>query len=272
MINEQFKPTIGDAFSDGMNLFKKAGGPMIGYWFLFLILMYVPMIFVVIVGSLIFKAGVTTIVIFGFLMVVLYTYYIVSLWSGFTLYMNGVYRKGYESFGTFFKGFSYGFNVMGSYLLRYIITLPITAISFYLMREYYAELFKVISENPSNFQSLNAIKPNLTAQLISTVFGVFFWFIFMFSMDLILVAKTSIIDSIKYSAQAVWKHFGVLFLLILILVLMNFAGAICLVLGLIFTVPLSMCILHVVYQKTFANEESELSKEIDAFGNSQEVF
>jgi len=104
--------------------------------------------------------------------------------------------------------------------------------------------------------------------IIILLIGMISWTLFQFTTELIMLAGKNIIEAIKLSATTVWKHMGFFIGLTVLIILINIAGYILLTLGLIFTVPLTLCIGHVLYQKLFVKDD--LSLEIDEFGSKEE--
>jgi hypothetical protein len=61
----------------------------------------------------------------------------------------------------------------------------------------------------------------------------------------------SALDAIRVSARTVIKQYFTFIILMFTLLLLNVGGAICLLVGMLFTIPLSYCILYAAYESIF---------------------
>ncbi|MEY2829940.1 MAG: hypothetical protein RIQ33_1798 [Bacteroidota bacterium] len=68
---------------------------------------------------------------------------------------------------------------------------------------------------------------------------------------LIHIYGLSAIDAIRVSARTVIKQYFTFIILMFTLLLLNVGGAICLLVGMLFTIPLSYCILYAAYESIF---------------------
>jgi uncharacterized membrane protein len=66
----------------------------------------------------------------------------------------------------------------------------------------------------------------------------------------------SALDAIRVSARTVIKQYFTFIILMFTLLLLNVGGAICLLVGLLFTIPLSYCILYAAYESIFEHPAS----------------
>jgi hypothetical protein len=73
---------------------------------------------------------------------------------------------------------------------------------------------------------------------------------------LIHIYGLSAVDAIQVSAKTVFKQYFSFIILMITLLLLNVGGAICLLVGLLFTIPLSYCILYAAYESIFEHPAS----------------
>jgi uncharacterized membrane protein len=100
-----------------------------------------------------------------------------------------------------------------------------------------------------------------------------FFVLFIFSTELVVVAKKGIWESITLSFKAVFSNFWFYLGLGMILYIMNIGGTLFFMIGLVFTVPYTLCITHTLFQKTFmSSQKTEMETQIESFGNQQEDF
>ena len=268
MDNTNYKPSISSAFSGGMQLFKKAAGAMIGYWFIFLMISFALSMALIpfrMNNIETFSSNNTfgeESIIFLIINLIL-NFVLYGLWLGYHLYMNGIYKNNNEEFGTFFKGFKYVPKVILGYVITTLITFVLLAIPMVII--YLAK--DDISNSPKEIFSNPLI---ILAFILGFIIYVLPALLFGFATELIMLAQLPVIDAIKTSFKTVWRHLGFFLLLAFLLLLINFVGHLFLFIGLIFTVPFSMCIIHVLYQKLFVTDE--LGESIEEFGDSQEEF
>lgn len=240
---------------------------MIGYWFLIL-LMLLPLFiigvmlqFIPVVGPFIFMVG--------------FYLAVFSLWAGYYLYMNNSYHNKIDDFSLFFKGFPFGYKLLASYFLRFLILLPLNAIPYYFIYTEAAS-YGLPSDIQNQAEMLNFYKSLLqnSSFLISysvlIVGNLLAAILFQFSSELIVNSNIKVVDSLIQSVKAVWSHVGFFIGLFFLLVLMNMGGYLFCGLGLIFTIPYSLCISHVLFQKLFVQKMDSLQAGIENFGGAKE--
>lgn len=267
MINKEFNTSIADALSDGMELLKKAGGSMIGYWFLLLPIFFASSFIsdligqVPYIGSFIGQIGVN--------------YVILSLLAGFTIFMNKAYHDSSNDFSNFFQGFPFGIKLLLNSLLKGVFAIPflVIPIALFVSQLDFSNLPTDLNDPikiSAYIQSLMLNKTLVVPFIVLLVFMLIYQMLVQFSDALIIVKGTKVWDAFKASISGVWVNLVFFLSLFFVLLVMNLVGGMLFIVGLIFTVPYSMCILHVVFQKLFVSGQNKLFDEISNFGNSEE--
>lgn len=210
-----------------------------------------------------------------------------GLWSGYYVYMNEAYNRGDADFGLFFKGFRFSGKLIWQLLLRSFILLPLLAIPYYFL---FSEMMNqdVMNNNAQAFQDMAQDNVGNPFGMISDFYGEIFtptmvWsyvsilliqlvssLAFMFSISTMIVMKVSAWRSLWISAGFVMNNFGKVFVVALLLFLMNIGGMLLLYLGLIFTIPFTMCVIHAMFQEGINDKQDYLDEQMEAFGQSEE--
>lgn len=81
---------------------------------------------------------------------------------------------------------------------------------------------------------------------------------FSFSQYILVFGKKGALESITTSFKIIWKNFISFFLFFIVLFLINIAGAICLLVGLLYTVPLSMCAMYAAYDSIVGTNANDI--------------
>jgi hypothetical protein len=286
MINKNFTPSIGKAFSDGINLFSKAGGPMIGFWFLSLLMFFAGIFFFAMIAAgtiaglaagltggmdSFAKMGAGFIALMVIVVLLYLAFYVIFyvFWAGYSVYMGEVYINGRADFSKFFGGFKFFSKLLGFFGLILLFHTLMSGINLLSFSKVGFEDLISLSKNDPFFMYKNA---SGVFQLIITLVSLGVFVMCQFVIENIVINKMRVFDAITWSVKAVTSHIGFFIGLSLILLLMNIAGALIFTLGLIFTVPFTLCISHVLFQKLLRQENNLMELEIDAFGGAKESF
>ncbi len=285
MTHSEFKPSMSFAFSEGMKLAKKVRGPLIGFGFLCIFLITLPLTLLFSLISLpfvsvlsliiehkpIISLGLYVIIPLVILFYTFYVYYVLSLSSGVTRYLHDAYTKEEASFGTFFSGFSVGHKVLWSHIIRTFILLPLTILPLIFSWDYYLEAYEFM-KNPSDLvlaYNLKESQPNVWIQMLVFIISIVPQILFFYVSELVIVSKLDAWKAIVSCFKVMKKHILFFVFLFFILAIINTLGAFALLFGLLYTIPLTVSILFVLFYQIFLNESSALSLEIDAFGSSK---
>lgn len=223
--------TIGEAFSLGFNIFKQYLGAFVAYTFL-------QGLISLIVGIIPF---------FGFLINLAIS---PALHAGFYIVAHRIHKNEWYDFPSFFDGFKAKFtdlllNGLIMVGLALIIALPLVFIIF-------------LSFGAAIFTSTDSLFSS--GFLIASVMAIFV-FAFLSSLlalntPLLLFKDTGPWNSMATSAKIVLKNYFMILGLLFVLLLLNIAGAMVLFIGLLFTIPLSVCIVYATYVLIFKEQRA----------------
>lgn len=160
------------------------------------------------------------------------------------------FRKQNPEFENYFDGFKYKIrDLILNYLiligLLILVCLPVVALLF---------VFGGLSVSALDF---NNIASWFSGSLVLSIIMIFL--VLMLLVGSLLVFNTPLLlfenlgpwGAIESSAKIVLKNLGLILVLILSLVLLNILGAVVLLVGLLFTIPLSACIVYAAYTLIF---------------------
>jgi len=105
--------------------------------------------------------------------------------------------------------------------------------------------------------SLPALIVGAVLPAVSGVVSVILGFLFMFTLVLIAFNKYGFQTAISASVQLVTKNIGLLILSFIVLLVINFLGALLIGLGLLFTIPFSYCYAYLVFNKLCLNNSED---------------
>lgn len=214
-----------DYISQGFHWFGKNPGPYIGYLLLsFIILMIAG---IIPLGGTLISGPIT---------------------AGYILYAHQQ-RKGNAMFDNFFHGFNHFLPLLGYTILSSII---IVAPIFVTMIPF----FGMLSMNGSSEAGI----PSIFFILVPLIFIVVLLLSIglVFAMPMIVIGGFGVIDAISGSFKLAFKNFGSIFGLAFLLFLINILGALCLIVGLLVTIPASAIAMYSAFHDVFEidNEDS----------------
>jgi len=172
-----------------------------------------------------------------------------SLIMGFAIFARRIYLNRPRSFSNFFDGFKLLgplvlLRLLNSILIA-LIVIPyvlITLGSFFLTLIRQAISGDVSDIDPSYIIS-NIVK------LIPLIFIlIIIQVLLAFSSYIVTFGRKGAVDAMTLSIKLIGKKFLSFILFFIVLWLINVAGAICLLVGLLYTVPLSLCALYAAYE------------------------
>lgn len=225
--------SIGDAFSLGFDIFKQNAWSFAGYTLLQFIILLVIFI----------------IPFLGFLINIIMM--IPTLQAGPYFVAHKIQNKEWYEFGNFFDGFK---GKLGNLVLNQLIFIGLTILlSIPLGGIVFASLGVGFFSDPSFFLSN-------TFYLIScflTLLFVFIFSLFAFNVPLILFKDSGPWDSIVNSAKITLKNYFPILGLLIILYILNVIGSLLFLIGLLFTIPLSICIIYASFHLIFSNHRRQ---------------
>ncbi len=237
------KSSPGKLVKSGMNLFQDGAWPLIGFLILTAIISLVLSV-IPFIGSLV-------------------SYFYVSplLAAGPFYYAHQLHMSNNSDFNLFFKGFSNSKDLLLYNLIK-IIGLIIIIMPVFLIVFPFETFFELSSGNVTNtyemqsgFDQISPIRMLLFFFYTIAISCLFMFLLFV--VPLIAVGNRGFVDAIKESFYQVRSNFGSYFVLLLLLSLINIAGALLCGVGLIATIPITQCTMYAAYIDAFPEEKQE---------------
>lgn len=186
-----------------------------------------------------------------------------SMTAGPWIYAFKSCQRKERVFGDFFLGFNYWVALLVTTLLisffSLVLMLPFLVVGAVQMLRIFAPLIRELDAETVAPEDLNALvfSDNHLWQLLPwilflsltiVVVGMGIRLIYIFAFPLILDRKLEFWPAMEVSRRLVSKRWGALLTLLVVLDLINLGGALLLLLGLIFTLPLTNCVLAAAYE------------------------
>ena len=169
---------------------------------------------------------------------------------------------------------------MGLFIVYTIVTIVITAaaslipfgsllVTGPLMAGFYIVANKISKGEPYEFgtffKGFDFFVPLLLFTLISTIFialglvafivpGIYLAVAYTFAPLFIVFAKMEFWDSMEFSRKLVTKRWWNIFGFVLLLFLINMAGVLAFLVGLLFTIPLTYCAIYAAFEDIVGTE------------------
>ncbi len=186
-----------------------------------------------------------------------------ALYAGFFIMAFQISKNKNTDFGKFFGGFKFIGQLALLNLLLIIIYAAIT-IPYVLIA--LGTQIKEIMDLVANYRNGDE-DPILILQFvlgfIAKLIPLFFIMLivqigFSFSQYILVFGKKGAIEAITTSFKIIWKNFISFFLFFIVIFLINIAGAICLLVGLLYTIPLSMCAMYAAYDSIVGTNATDI--------------
>ncbi|MEN9523166.1 MAG: hypothetical protein RL065_1543 [Bacteroidota bacterium] len=238
VLENGYSLSIGDVWSRGSDIWKKN----IGGFLLYLILGYA---IIMLAGLIPFAGSMAT----SFILSPAFS-------AGFFIVAYAISINGSATANDYTKGFKkMGDNalyVLFSAILLILIFIPviislISSLAFLLKADYKS------AEGVRELMSILA--PVMGIAAICFAVAMLAYVLLILAYPLIHIYGLSAIDAIRVSARIVIKQYFTFVILMLTILLLNIGGVLCLLIGLLFTVPLSYCILYAAYELIFEGKK-----------------
>lgn len=249
IIEKGFEINIGQSFSEGWQLCKKTMLHLIG----FSLLLIGGSMAIFMLSGFVLQSIPALMIIVG----LVYIFVFAGLFMGYYTFLVKV-GKGNISFGNFFIGFEFIGQLIIYYILMLALQLPVI-------------FFVSFVTDTSMFSSGRGMGGDqLLSQLLTQGYSSFLSLLFIFVFFLIADKDISCTKAISASTKIVMNKFLHFILLAFVLLAINVVGALLLVIGLFITIPLTFCIIYVVYQSIFGLAiNSVLNERISSFGETE---
>lgn len=242
--------------SEGFNYFKAQAGYFIGF-FVVSILMVMIAGFIPVVGSI-----ASQILSITFLV-------------GYFIVARNIKHGKNVSFDDFFKGFLSIGQISIIQLILFGFTLliiaPLLIYGFTMLFSVIIEVFKHNSFNDkmsfAEFLDLISIDGLIPLFIITLIFLMFMQTIYSFAAVNAHFFKSSAWESMEASRKVIQTKFFHFFGLIIVIMLINLLGVLCLVVGILVTVPLSYTIMYAAFDDIMQPDDPQEMIEDESFEN-----
>ncbi|MFM2224048.1 MAG: hypothetical protein RJA07_250 [Bacteroidota bacterium] len=238
ILQNGYSLSIGDAWNRGSEIWKKN----IGGYVLYFIIGYAV---IIALGLIPFVSIVTSFILAP------------ALAAGFFISANSISTSGSVTTNDYTKGFKkMGDNalfILLSWIIMVVIFIPV----FIALFSQIFMLIKIDYKSPDGIREMiSLLAPVLGVFAICLLAAMLVYQLFALVYPLIHLYGLPVIEAMKVSAKVVLKQYLTFILLSITLFLLNMGGLLCLGLGVLFTLPLSYCILYAAYEIIFENKSS----------------
>ncbi|MDX2286982.1 MAG: BPSS1780 family membrane protein [Bacteroidia bacterium] len=250
---------LGDYLSRGWELFRSQMGSFIGYTLLMGVIYFVSALVLAFIPGI---GGIAA----GILLM--------TMLAGFYIGCETLAKTGTVSMNDFFRGF----EVISQVALYYLILIGIVLVVFGVLG---GGLFLIKGQEViESFQDLQTQQDNPLAALefiqslgwfiaFFVLAGIALQLFYYFALPLIALGRLSAWPAMETSRKVATPQLLQLFLFVIVLGLINLAGALLLLVGLIFTIPLTLCSIYAAYEGIFGIEGSGPESQIDEIGRAE---
>jgi uncharacterized membrane protein len=234
VLQNGYSISIGDVWNRGSEIWKKN----IGGFLLYLIIGYIAIMIVGIIPIL--GTFVTSLILSP------------AFAGGFFIAAYAITKNGSVSANDYTLGFrKMADNALFVLMSFFIMILIFTPVILSVIGSI-ALLIKADYKTPSGIQEvITLLAPVFGIMAVCLVIAILAYILFMLAYPLIHVYGLSAWEAITTSARTVLKQYLTFILLALTLLLLNIGGVLCLGIGLLFTIPLSYCIIYAAYESIF---------------------
>jgi hypothetical protein len=247
-LNEGYEFNMGKYISTGFDVFKKEPWMLMGFLVVYAIIAMVTSSIISVLSAVVS----------------------VPLGVGFFIFANKVTTGRNAQFGDFFGGFKLFIPLMLNYLVTMFIALLIFSpgILYFLVS---VDFFSEIANGGNQVEimtKLMGLLITLPAVIIlffvSMLVWIYFGVSFTLSQQLIVFNGLDFWSSIKTSMKLVNKKWFSFFGFLIVLVLINILGMLCLFFGLLVTVPASICAIYAAYEDIAGTSVSVVDSELSS--------
>lgn len=183
-----------------------------------------------------------------------------SLIMGFAIFARRIYLNLPKSFSNFFDGF----KLLGPLVLLRLLNILLTAVVavpyvLIVLGSFFMTIFRKAFTN-----DIADIDPSYIISNVVKLIPLFFIIVIIqvllaFSSYIVTFGRKSPVDAMTLSIKLIGKKFLAFLLFFIVLVLINIGGVIMLVVGLLYTIPLTLCAGYAAYESIVGtNPQDEL--------------
>ena len=152
--------------------------------------------------------------------------------------------------GSLFDGFRkmFGHLFLGNLAVGILASLPLLAGFIVLLFSVGLSAIMGLAKGSASWPAFAALAPGLGLILLGLPVTVFLTVNWMFSLPLILDQRVGFWTAMKRSWRQVRRHWWSCLALLVVMAILNFAGVLCCLVGLVVTIPISMLVLMCAYE------------------------
>ena len=152
--------------------------------------------------------------------------------------------------GSLFDGFRrmFGHLFLGQWVVGILASLPLLAGFIVLFFSLGLSAIMGLAKGSASWPPFAALAPGLGLILLGLPVTVFLTVNWMFSLPLILDQRLGFWTAMKRSWRQVRRHWWSCLALLVVMAILNFAGVLCCLVGLVVTMPISMLVLMCAYE------------------------
>jgi len=152
--------------------------------------------------------------------------------------------------GSVFDGFRkmFGHLFLGQWVAGILAFVPLLAGILVLFFSVGLTVIMGLVKGSASWPTFEVLAPGLALFLLGVPVSIFLTVNWMFSLPMILDQRLDFWTAMKRSARQVRRHWWSCLALLVVMSILNFAGALCCLVGLVVTMPISMLVLMCAYE------------------------
>jgi len=161
--------------------------------------------------------------------------------------------------GSVFDGFRkmFGHLFLGQWVAGILAFVPLLAGILVLFFSVGLTVIMGLVKGSASWPTFEVLAPGLALFLLGVPVSIFLTVNWMFSLPMILDQRLDFWTAMKRSARQVRRHWWSCLALLVVMSILNFAGALCCLVGLVVTMPISMLVLMCAYETVIHGRKAE---------------
>ena len=161
--------------------------------------------------------------------------------------------------GSVFDGFRkmFGHLFLGQWVAGILAFVPLLAGILVLFFSVGLTVIMGLVKGSASWPTFEVLAPGLALFLLGVPVSIFLSVNWMFSLPMILDQRLDFWTAMKRSGRQVRRHWWSCLALLVVMSILNFAGALCCLVGLVVTMPISMLVLMCAYETVIHGRKAE---------------
>ena len=161
--------------------------------------------------------------------------------------------------GSLFDGFRkmFGHLFLGQWVASILVFVPLLAGILVLFFSVGLTVIMGLVKGSASWPTFEVLAPGLALFLLGVPVSIFLTVNWMFSLPMILDQRLDFWTAMKRSGRQVRRHWWSCLALLVVMSILNFAGALCCLVGLVVTIPISMLVLMCAYETVIHGRKAE---------------